>query len=118
MGQSSSTLSPEEAAAIKIEVENIIASHGVVVFSKTRCPYCTKAKNHLKKFGANAYIIELDIVENGAAIQAYLRERDGQRTVPNIFIGTSHVGGCSDLLQIEDSDLTAMLAKLKDVTQY
>ncbi|KAF9354868.1 hypothetical protein BGX26_007253 [Mortierella sp. AD094] len=100
------------AAAIKTEVENIIASHGVVVFSKTHCPYCTKAKKHLEKHGANAYIVELDVVENGAAIQAYLLERDGQRTVPNIFIGTKHVGGCSDLLAIADADLTAMLAKL------
>ncbi|KAF9113878.1 glutaredoxin [Mortierella sp. AM989] len=100
------------AAAIKTEVDNIIASHGVVVFSKTHCPYCKTAKSHLEKHGAKAHIVELDLVENGAAIQAYLLELTGQRTVPNIFIGQTHIGGCDKLLSLSDKDLNEKLAKL------
>ncbi|KAF9200936.1 hypothetical protein BGZ49_008834 [Haplosporangium sp. Z 27] len=112
MGQSSSTLSPEMAAAIKTQVDNIIATNSVVVFSKTTCPYCAKAKARLEQFGVKAHIVELNEVENGAAIQDYLKELTGQGTVPNIFIGQKHIGGCSDLFAIKDKDLQDMLAKL------
>ncbi|KAF8983085.1 hypothetical protein BGZ46_010904 [Entomortierella lignicola] len=112
MGQSSSTLSPEMAAAIKTQVDNIIATNGVVVFSKTTCPYCAKAKAHLQQFGVNAYVVELNEVENGADIQNYLRELTGQSTVPNIFIGQKHIGGCDKLLSISNADLEKMLARL------
>jgi glutaredoxin 3 len=38
------------------------------------------------------------LLANGAAIQQYLAEKTGQRTVPNIFINQKHIGGCDDLL--------------------
>ncbi|KAF8926718.1 glutaredoxin [Dissophora ornata] len=101
------------AANLKTEIDNIIASNAVVVFSKTHCPYCTKAKNLLVQKGVKAYIVELDTVENGAAIQAYLLELTGQRTVPNIFIGQKHIGGCDALYALESSDkLDDLLAKI------
>lgn len=40
---------------------------------------------------------------NGAAIQDYLHQKTGQRTVPNIFINQKHIGGCDDLLAAERS---------------
>ncbi|KAG0378898.1 hypothetical protein BGX24_002453 [Mortierella sp. AD032] len=101
------------AAKIKTEVDAIIADNAIVVFSKSYCPYCTKAKNLLAQLGANAYIIELDNVDNGAAIQAYLAELTGQRTVPNIFISQKHIGGCDDLFKLEkNGQLKTLLAKI------
>ncbi|KAF9180483.1 thioredoxin reductase [Haplosporangium sp. Z 767] len=101
------------AAKIKTEVDNLIANNAVVVFSKTYCPYCTKAKNLLKEHGVEAKIIELDNDENGAAIQAYLLELTGQRTVPNIFIGQKHIGGCDDLFKLErNGQLKTLLSKI------
>jgi glutaredoxin 3 len=49
------------------------------------------------------FVIELDEVEDGDAIQAYLAQKTGQRTVPNIFIKQQHIGGCDDLLRIKAS---------------
>ncbi|KAG9067852.1 hypothetical protein KI688_011441 [Linnemannia hyalina] len=101
------------AAAIKTEVDAIIAAHAIVVFSKSYCPYCTKAKNLLESLGAKAFILELDNVDNGAAIQAYLQTLTGQRTVPNIFIAQTHIGGCDDLFKLEKGgELERRLAKI------
>ncbi|GJJ78961.1 glutaredoxin 3 [Entomortierella parvispora] len=115
MGQSfsSPTLTPEQMSAIKTKVDAIIAENAVVVFSKSYCPYCTKAKNLLAQLGVKAYIIELDNEETGAAIQAYLLELTGQRTVPNIFISQKHIGGCDDLFKLEKSgELKTLIAKI------
>jgi len=49
------------------------------------------------------FAIELDQVDDGAAIQEYLTQKTGQRTVPNIFINQQHIGGCDDLLQAKSS---------------
>ncbi|OMH85598.1 Glutaredoxin [Zancudomyces culisetae] len=81
------------------QISETINNNTVVVYSKTYCPYCTKAKNELKKHNISAKIIELDIIDEGADIQQALLELTKQRTVPNIFINKTHVGGCDDLLR-------------------
>ncbi|KAI8616729.1 glutaredoxin [Chytriomyces sp. MP71] len=77
--------------------EAAIAGNKVVVFSKTYCPYCTKAKKLLDSLGATYTAVELDTREDGAEIQDYLVGKTGQRTVPNVFIGGKQIGGCDDL---------------------
>ncbi len=90
-------------------VENAIATHPVVVFSKTYCPYCKKAKAALKEAGAKvdgypgAFVIELDIREDGPAIQAYLAQKTGRTSVPNVFIGGKTVGGGDDTVALAKS---------------
>jgi glutaredoxin 3 len=74
-------------------VKTEIGSSDVVVFSKTYCPYCTATKNLMKELKIKAKVIELDEVNNGAAIQDSLRDLTGQRTVPNVFIKGEHLGG-------------------------
>ncbi|RKF57152.1 Glutaredoxin [Erysiphe neolycopersici] len=81
----------------KTKAEQIIKDNPVVVFSKIYCPHCTNAKNLLNELGAKYYVIELDQVADGAAIQAALKEINGQSTVPNIYICQKHIGGNSDL---------------------
>ncbi|KAI1314828.1 thioredoxin reductase [Mortierella claussenii] len=101
------------AAEIKTKVDDIIANNSVVVFSKTYCPYCTSAKNLLKELNVEAFIIELDTIKDGSAYQAYLAELTGQRTVPSIFIGQEHIGGCDDLHKLhKNGQLKALLAKI------
>ncbi|KAF9949616.1 hypothetical protein BGZ70_001698 [Mortierella alpina] len=101
------------SAKITTRVNDIIANNRVVVFSKTYCPYCTKAKNALAKHHAEAHIVELDNEDDGAAIQAYLLELTGQRTVPNIFINHKHIGGCDDLMNLDkNGQLKTLLAKI------
>ncbi|KAG2230084.1 hypothetical protein INT48_005086 [Thamnidium elegans] len=94
---STKQLTEEEMVKAQEIVEELISNNKVVVFSKTYCPYCTKAKNLLKELGIEFYAIELDNEEQGAAIQQYLHDKTGQRTVPNIFIAGQHVGGCDSL---------------------
>jgi len=58
--------------------------------------------------GAKYYTIELDQVDDGSAIQAALKEINGQSSVPNIYIKQKHIGGNSDL-QEKKSDLPDLL---------
>lgn len=51
----------------------------------------------MKELGIEFFAIELDNEDQGAAIQQYLHDKTGQRTVPNIFIAGQHVGGCDSL---------------------
>ncbi|KAG1049950.1 hypothetical protein G6F43_007753 [Rhizopus delemar] len=92
-------------------VEEIIQSNKIAVFSKTYCPYCTRAKKALEGLNLDFFRIELDNEEDGAAIQQYLLAKTGQRTVPNIFINQKHVGGCDDLMQAISSGNINQLLK-------
>jgi len=94
--------------AAKAKAQEIIDSNAVAVFSKSYCPYCKATKSLLSELGAKSYIIELDEVSDGAAIQDALQEITNQRSVPNIFIGKKHIGGNSDL-QAKKSELPELL---------
>ncbi|KAK5110991.1 hypothetical protein LTR62_005366 [Meristemomyces frigidus] len=83
--------------AAKTKAQDIIDNNAVAVFSKSYCPYCKATKQLLSEMGAKAYYIELDQVDDGAAIQDALEEMTHQRSVPNIFIDKKHIGGNSDL---------------------
>ncbi|KAL8279467.1 hypothetical protein RQP46_008029 [Phenoliferia psychrophenolica] len=83
--------------SVKSVVEQIIKDNHVVVFSKSYCPYCTKTKNLLKSLGETASVHELDNMDEGSDWQAYLADKTGQRTVPQIFIDGAFIGGNSDL---------------------
>jgi glutaredoxin 3 len=63
--------------------------------------YCRRAKETIKAITSEFYVIELDQEDDGAAIQDYLQQKTGQRTVPNIFIAQKHIGGCDDLLNLK-----------------
>ncbi|CAO1625377.1 unnamed protein product [Parajaminaea phylloscopi] len=90
----------------KQAAEKLISEYTVAVFSKSYCPYCKQAKEILQAQELSADkvgILELDQIEDGADIQAYLGDKTSQRTVPNIFIKGQHIGGCSDLVAAEKS---------------
>ncbi|KUJ21230.1 glutaredoxin [Mollisia scopiformis] len=84
-------------SAAKTKAQNIIDENAVAVFSKSYCPYCKATKQLLNDMGAKFYAIELDQVDDGADIQAALKEINGQTSVPNIYIKQQHIGGNSDL---------------------
>ena len=84
------------------------------VFSKSYCPYCQSSKKLLDDVGAKYFAIELDKVDDGAAIQNALEEISGQRTVPNIYIGGKHIGGNSDL-QAKKGELKSLLQSVSAV---
>ncbi|KAF0396055.1 glutaredoxin 3 [Gigaspora margarita] len=78
---------------IKSQVEEAIAKNHIMVFSKSYCPYCNRAKQTLDELKVKYQALELDTMEDGPAIQNYLAEKTNQKTVPSIFIGQKHIGG-------------------------
>ena len=71
----------------------------VTVYTSQICPYCVRAKSLLKKKGAD--FEEIDVSMDPAARQDMLAKSGGARTVPQIFIGDTHVGGCDELYALE-----------------
>lgn len=80
----------------------------VEIYTTQTCPYCIAAKGLLKKKGV-AYK-EIDVGADPAVRQA-MTERAGRRSVPQIFIGGTHIGGCDDLHALDHAGkLDPMLA--------
>ena len=81
----------------------------IVIYTKSTCPYCDAAKALLTAKGAEFDEIPVD---GDRAQQAAMAERaGGRRTVPQIFIGAQHVGGCDDLHALEAAgELDALLS--------
>ena len=80
-------------------VDDLISVNKVIVFSKSKCPYCVKIKDEFKSKGIHHMVFELDKGTHedwGQKMQDELQNRSGQRTVPNIFIGGHHLGGHDD----------------------
>ena len=71
----------------------------VKMYTTAVCPYCIQAKQVLKSRGV-AQIEEIRIDERHDE-RAKMMEITGRRTVPQIFIGSTHVGGCDDLMALD-----------------
>lgn len=72
--------------------------HPVMVYSKTYCPFCSEVKSLFSKMDVAAKVVELDTLADGDDVQAALQGVSGMRTVPQVFIGGTLVGGCDDTL--------------------
>ncbi|HRG62710.1 MAG: glutaredoxin 3 [Neisseriales bacterium] len=73
----------------------------VIVYSKETCPYCVMAKNLLKQKGvAEIEEIRIDLLPEE---RDKMIEITGRMTVPQIFIGDTHVGGFDDLAKLNRS---------------
>ncbi len=81
----------------------------VTIYTKYSCPYCHAAKDLLEQKGAAYDEIPVD---GDRARQAAMAEKaNGRTTVPQIFIGGAHVGGCDDLFDLDaQGKLDALLA--------
>ena len=71
----------------------------VTIYTTPICPYCVRAKSLLGKKGV-AYD-EVDVMMDQKAREEMLAKSGGARTVPQIFIGETHVGGCDDLYALD-----------------
>ncbi len=71
----------------------------VKIYTTGSCPYCLHAKQLLQERGVTVLDeIRVDQISNG---RQKMTEITGRRTVPQIFIGKTHVGGCDDLLALD-----------------
>ena len=81
----------------------------VKMYTTAVCPYCIRAKQILTARGVGQ--IEEIRIDSDDAERMKMMEITGRRTVPQIFIGSTHVGGCDDLMALDGrGELLPMLA--------
>ena len=70
----------------------------VIVYSSDYCPYCSRAKQLLSSKGVAFEEIKVD---GKPQIRAAMSQKAGRTSVPQIWIGDKHIGGCDDLYALE-----------------
>ena len=81
----------------------------VLMYSTAVCPYCVRAEQLLRARGVDE--IEKVRVDLDPERRAEMMEKTARRTVPQIFIGETHVGGCDDLIALDQAGkLTPLLS--------
>ena len=80
----------------------------ITIYTKEWCPYCTAAKRLLDEKGAS--FTEIDIGAKPELRAEMIQKTGGRTTVPQIFIGGRHVGGCDDIYELDArEELEALL---------
>ncbi|XP_054807377.1 glutaredoxin-C4 [Prosopis cineraria] len=98
-----------EASTTAEFVHNTITSHKIVIFSKSYCPYCRRAKGVFKELNLEPHVVELDERDDGSKIQEILVNTVGRRTVPQVFINGKHLGGSDDTVEAYQNGKLAKL---------
>lgn len=71
----------------------------VTIYTKSYCPYCHSAKDLLRQKGVA--FEEIDVTNDRDSQIAMSKRAHGRSTVPQVFIGEHHVGGCDDLYALD-----------------
>jgi glutaredoxin 3 len=80
----------------------------VEIYTTPYCPYCLDAKALLKQ--KNVTFVEIDVSRDSELRKTMIQRAQGRTTVPQIFIGAMHVGGCDDLYALDgDGKLDPLL---------
>lgn len=77
-------------------------SANVIIYTKSFCPFCVKAKQILNTKNINYEEIKID--SNPEERAKMLKKSNGVHTVPQIFINEFHVGGCTELMALESKN--------------
>jgi glutaredoxin 3 len=72
----------------------------VTIYTKPGCPYCARALGLLREKGAE--FTEIEAAYDPAKKQEMVQRAGGRMTFPQIFIGDRHIGGCDDIMDLED----------------
>ena len=82
----------------------------VLMYSTAVCPYCVRAEQLLNSRGVTG--IEKVRVDLDPSRREEMMQKTGRRSVPQIFIGDTHVGGCDDLIALDQAGgLTPLLGR-------
>lgn len=73
----------------------------VTIYTTRLCPYCAAAKSLLRK--KSVEFDEIDVTSNPSGRKLMTERAAGRTTVPQIFIGDRHVGGCDDLYDLDQA---------------
>ena len=85
----------------------------VTMYSTATCPFCVRAENLLRSKGVTE--IEKIRVDLQPELRLAMMEKTGRRTVPQIYIGTRHIGGFDELAKLEHSGELVRLLDIADV---
>ncbi|MFT6028495.1 MAG: glutaredoxin 3 [Oleiphilaceae bacterium] len=77
-----------------------ISTPHIIIYSSQYCPFCFRAKSI---FQQKSVAFEEINVDSDSALRQEMTQKAGQRTVPQIWIGERHVGGCDDLMDLQYS---------------
>jgi len=79
-------------------MESAMPAPDVVMYTTAVCPYCVAAKNVLKQKGVAWREVRIDLSPEG---RAEMKARTNRTSVPQIFIGTTHVGGFDEMVALD-----------------
>ena len=113
-------LAPSDASALKrsssqVFLDETVANNSVVIFSKTTCSFCDKAKEVFDALGVGYRTVELDRRGDCAQLQDYLNQMTGARTVPRVFVDGDCIGGGSDTVSMFKKGSLQKLLKRKNI---
>ena len=80
---------------LNLSVTELVERHVVMLFSKSSCPFCFGLKQLLDTYGVHYSVLEIDKTGKAKQYQQQLFEKGGERTVPQLFVDGSKVGGCT-----------------------
>ncbi|KAK5971787.1 putative glutaredoxin [Trichostrongylus colubriformis] len=98
----------------KAYVDGLLQAHKVVVFSKSYCPYCHKARAALESQNIKPealHWVEIDGRPDCSEIQDYLKSLTGARSVPRVFINQKFIGGGDETAAAAKNGTLAKLLK-------
>ncbi len=78
---------------------SVSAPH-IIIYSSQYCPFCFRAKSIFQQRSVSFEEINVD---SDSALRQEMTQKSGRRTVPQIWIGDRHVGGCDDLMDLQYS---------------
>ncbi|MGA8649733.1 MAG: glutaredoxin 3 [Xanthobacteraceae bacterium] len=85
----------------------------IEIYTRQYCSYCHFAKDLLSRKGVN--FREIDVTGNADMRRQMTERAQGRNTLPQIFIGSKHIGGCDELYALEDAgELDPLLQQSED----
>lgn len=81
----------------------------VDIYIKQNCPFCVRAEKLLNK--RQISYTRIDVTEDTDRFDAMIERAGGRRTVPQIFVGDRHIGGCDDLSMMPRADFMALVGQ-------
>ncbi|CAF1297894.1 unnamed protein product [Rotaria magnacalcarata] len=119
LSSSDASSSSSSDLSVADHIQQLIKKYPVVVFSKSYCPYSSKAKSILAKYDLdkNYHVLELDQLSLKAdEYQNELGKLTGAQTVPRVFINGKCIGGGDDTVALEKrGDLERLLKEAKAI---
>jgi glutaredoxin 3 len=93
----------KQSASDPVIFKELMMAPRILMYTKEACPYCTMAEKLLQLKGVQR--IEKTYIDRDDRLREEMMEKTGRRTVPQIYIGETHVGGYDDLSALDKQGL-------------